>query len=145
MHKGLLPLWVLLAMGAVEASAAMYKYTDEKGRVVYSQSPPPSGEAKVIKPPPPPATSVESPEQKASPAEPEAQAADDPQEEARRKAESDQIKRENCARARKMLQTYNNPQNRLLKKADGTYERVTDERRQQGIDSANRSIQEFCN
>ncbi|MEO5342665.1 MAG: DUF4124 domain-containing protein [Gammaproteobacteria bacterium SHHR-1] len=135
---------VLLMFPAL-ASAAMYKYTDDKGRVVYSERPPPSGEAQLIKPPPPPASSP----QPAAGATAQAQGEDtnsgvEDDEAARRRAESRRIKTENCAKARKMLQMYSNPQNRLLKRPDGSYERVTDERRQQGIDSARRSIQEFC-
>lgn len=144
-------LFILLAallVFSAMASAAMYKYTDEKGRVVYSEKPPPGGKAQLIKPPPPPATPAPSAQPASTPASPVATGAGDSgngDDAARRKAESDRIKTENCGKARKMLEMYSNPQNRLLKQPDGSYERVTDERRQQGIDSARRGIQEFCN
>jgi hypothetical protein len=47
-----------LALGFAVATAAtagaMYKYTDEKGNVIYSDQPPPNVKAELIKPPPPP-------------------------------------------------------------------------------------------
>jgi hypothetical protein len=47
-----------LATLAASATAALYKWTDANGRVVYSDQPPPPGanaNAEVMKPPPPPA------------------------------------------------------------------------------------------
>ena len=45
-----------LALLAVPAGAAMYKWVDKNGRVVYSDQPPPGDvKAEIIKPPPPPA------------------------------------------------------------------------------------------
>jgi hypothetical protein len=129
------------------ASATMYKYVDEKGRTVYSQSPPPSGQAEIIKPPPPPASSGEpAPQAVDGTDRPETDAAAGPDRQAdQRKAESRRIKAENCTRSRKLLDMYRNPQNRLLKTSDGLYERITDEKRQQGMDEAQKNVQEFCN
>jgi hypothetical protein len=136
---------VALVLFPLVASAAMYKYVDEKGRTVYSQSPPPTGEVEVIKPPPPPATAVEPDQQAAKPAGGEGEAGANDPEQAKRQAESAKIKAESCDRARKALEMYQNAGNRLVKTADGLYERMTEEKRQQGLDAARKSIQEFCN
>ncbi|MBF0255606.1 MAG: DUF4124 domain-containing protein [Gammaproteobacteria bacterium] len=148
-----LALVVLMVVGCSGlVQAAMYKYVDDKGRVHYSQSPPPNGQAQEIKPPPPPPSRPAAAEP--NPAAGAGQTATDPAasgtkpddaEAARRKAESAKIKAENCARAKRSLEMFNNPQNRLLKRPDGTYERVTPESRQQNIQAARRNIAEFCN
>src|SRR3569833_3315296 len=56
-----------VAMGALllanAATAAMYKWIDEQGRVQYSQTPPPAGQFKELKPGPPPSQSPEEAEQ----------------------------------------------------------------------------------
>src|SRR3569833_2785836 len=56
-----------VAMGALlhanAATAAMYKWIDEQGRVQYSQTPPPAGLFMELKPGPPPAQSPEEAEQ----------------------------------------------------------------------------------
>ena len=51
-----LALAAALALIAAPASAAMYKWVDKDGRVVYSdQPPPPNVKSEIVKPPPPPA------------------------------------------------------------------------------------------
>jgi hypothetical protein len=139
----------VLALCSFQALSAMYRYVDEQGRTIYSQHPPASGNAELIKPPPPPPTQ---PEVKTGDAVPPAGPAGKPEtpvagdgDKAARRVESERIKADNCARARKMLEMYNNPQNRLVKTPEGLYERVTDEKRAQGIEAANKTIQEFCN
>lgn len=145
-HRFVVTLF-LLTLVSFQALATMYRYVDEKGRTVYSQSPPPSGNAEVIKPPPPPPSQSESAVEQAVPeAQKAKQEAPAPgEDQAARRAQSERIKADNCARAKKMLEMYNNPQNRLVKTPDGLYERVTDEKRAQGIEAANKTIQQFCN
>ena len=141
----------ILALCSFEAIGAMYRDVDESGRTVYSQHPPSSGQAEVIKPPPPPRSQPESKTADATgvtakTAEPnKGTEGEADKAEAGRRAMSDKIKAENCERSRKMLDMYNNPQNRLVKTPDGLYERVTDEKRAQGIEAANKNIKEFCN
>jgi hypothetical protein len=55
-HALALALAAALALLAVPASAAMYKWVDKNGRVVDSdQPPPPDVKSEIVKPPPPPA------------------------------------------------------------------------------------------
>src|SRR4051812_19515334 len=55
-----LPCAFVLVLGltgtTIASAGPMYKWTDEKGQVVYSDQPPPSSiQSEIVKPPPPPA------------------------------------------------------------------------------------------
>lgn len=140
----LLPL-LLVVFWTGAADARMYRWVDENGTTVYSQSPPPSGKATEIKvqtatPTPPdnaPATQAESETQAA----PEKTASGPSKEQIE---ESNRIKKENCAAARKNLDIYTNLGNRLIRTPDGLYQRLTEEERQEKIKESQAQIDEFC-
>lgn len=120
---------------APAALAGMYRWVDESGSVVYSQSPPPDGRAATaVRPPPPP---PEEPEAARQRLDERLKAADDT-----RKAQAEQRqkdaegksreaeKRKNCDAARKNLDTIQSlpPQSRF-QTPDGQVRRYADEDR----------------
>lgn len=145
-HLILAGISLLLANTAL---AEMYRYLDEKGQVVYSQTPPPKGKATLIKPPPPP------PSQAAKPADEDAKAEDQegqPADEAPKSAEeetrdkeSQRIKEQNCKQAREALKQYTDPKYGFVRTPDGRFEELTKERRIQGRKDTEQRIKEFCN
>jgi hypothetical protein len=131
----------LLLVGSAEAR--MYRWVDDSGMTVYSQSPPPSGEATEIKvntstaaPPPTPSTEGQvkeaaAPEKPTGPTKAEIE-------------ESNKIKAENCKAATNNLTLYENLGNKLVKTPDGLYKRLTEEERQQKIQESKKGIEEYC-
>ncbi|MCG8427948.1 MAG: DUF4124 domain-containing protein [Chromatiales bacterium] len=129
--------------------AKMYRWVDENGTTVYSQSPPPDGKAateikarKYPKPAPAPEKTEDDKEEDNS-----ADAETDKEKKkelARRKAESDEIKAENCKAARNNLQIYKDIGTRVLKTPDGLYQRLTDEEREKRIKEEKKRVKEFC-
>jgi hypothetical protein len=131
----------LLLVGSAEAR--MYRWVDDSGMTVYSQSPPPSGEATEIKvntstaaPPQKPSTDGQAkeaaaPEKPAGPTKAEIE-------------ESNKIKADNCKAATSNLSLYENLGNKLVKTPDGLYKRLTEEERQQKIQESKKGIEEYC-
>ena len=143
----LLPLVLSISwIGA--ADARMYRWVDESGTTVYSQSPPVSSEATEVK------INTSTSAQANQPASDAQTQADDPAATTTEKpadgpskqqiAESNKIKSENCASARHNLDMYTNLGNRLVKTPDGLYKRLTEEERQQKIEESKAQITEFC-
>lgn len=145
--RTLLPLLLALAWtGAAEAR--MYRWVDESGTTVYSQSPPASGDATEVKihtPTAPPRSST-GPAAQTPPAAEAQPAAETPAGEPTPEqiAESNRIKAENCTAARHNLEMYTNLGNRLIKTPDGLYKRLTEEERQQKIEESKAQVSEFC-
>ncbi len=135
---------VLLTMASVEA--AIYKWTDEKGRVQYSQNPPPGVEATEFKPTAPPlgAGKLDEALQKRLKGFEERR-------EARKRFKAQQaeqqaaekIRAENCQRARVNLATLQSYGWVSLKEGDH-YRALTEEERQAKIVEAQGHIEEFC-
>ncbi len=139
----------LLSLALLFSSAAdarMYRWVDDDGMTVYSQSPPPSGEATEIKV----NTSTAAPNAKAAAeTQPKQAAAAEPEkkESGPTKAEieeSNRIKAENCKAASSNLSLYENLGNKLVKTPDGLYKRLTEEERQQKIQENKDAMSEFC-
>lgn len=129
------------------AEARMYRWVDEDGVTVYSQSPPATGEAQEVKvhastaSPAPAATGDAN-----GPANSDAPSATD-QDQGPSKdeiAESNRIKEENCQAARHNLNLYQNLGNKLVKTPDGLYQRLTEEERQEKIQESQRLMDEYC-
>ncbi|MCW8943337.1 MAG: DUF4124 domain-containing protein [Sedimenticola sp.] len=137
----------LLSLALLFSSAAdarMYRWVDDNGMTVYSQSPPPSGEATEIKV----NTSTAAPNAKAAAdAQPKQAAEPEKKESGPTKAEieeSNRIKAENCKAASSNLNLYENLGNKLVKTPDGLYKRLTEEERQQKIQESKDVMSEFC-
>ncbi len=136
----------LTAVGTV-AQAAMYRWVNEQGVTVYSQTPPPSGHATRIPPPPPPPQGAPT-----APSLQEQLNQIDKQNAERREREAKEAKLRqrqavidaNCEAARHNLQVLQGPARRNFAGEDGTYQHFTDEERQQRIQEAKDQIKEFC-
>jgi hypothetical protein len=144
-----LALGSLLAVGAADAPAQIYRYVDETGETVYSRVPPPTGDATKITPDP-------------GPSEAETQAATerlrrqletdfDRRHEAKRQAEleakeaqSASERAEACSAARRNLDTLSNLGGRFLTLPDGRTVKPDAAQQQRLIDEAREQIQQFC-
>jgi len=142
-------LYLLLLLPAV-ALAGTYRWVDDEGNVVYSQTPPPDGrEVREIAPPPPPAEDPAAAKKRLEALTEEAEKSSQrrrEQKEAqdRKKAEAER-RRKNCEAARYNLQLFvNRPPNVLFKMGENEYRRFTPEERQQQIDKLQKIIEENC-
>lgn len=132
------------------ASAEMYRWVDENGVTVYSQKPPPSGNARVIRPQAGP-SAAEVAASRARENQAAERLADDAEdrmkaEEASKKdAEEKARKAQNCAAARKNLETMSNLGSRMVANEQGEYSRPTMEQRQADIRAAEEEIKRSCN
>ncbi len=114
---GLFSATLAIALAALPASAAMYKWTDANGRVIYSDQPP-NGNYKVeaINAPPPPANPNAVKELATKEAELKQNKmlrADEESKAAKAKVDADK-KREQCQRVRGQVTMMQNDQNVLL-------------------------------
>jgi len=127
------------------ANAAMYKWLDENGNVVYSQQPPEEGPYEVIKAKNPPPASRSTPPP-ASSFTAEAQK-DQEENQLDRKVEQEaaksaQLRADNCKAAKHNLETYT--VYRRIKNDEGEVIRLDDNERAKRIQEAKDAIKEFC-
>ncbi|MET0047235.1 MAG: DUF4124 domain-containing protein [Sedimenticola sp.] len=142
---------VALTVTAFHASAQVYRWVDEDGVTIYSQTRPAGGgEVTEIKTATPrgPAAASSSPTERLDKQREQSDAA-------KEKAESDALKREyeaeqakarstNCQAARHNLQLYQTLGNKIVKRPDGTYKRYTETERQAKIAEMEKQIEQFC-
>lgn len=133
--------WLTAAETMAEGKS--YRWVDETGTTVYSQTKPASGEATEIKTSTSRATPASSKPTKES-AEPDQKSASERVNEAKKQAEISAILEENCENAKHNLNLYQNLGRRLVKMPDGSYDRPTEEERQEKITEAEKQIEEFC-
>lgn len=138
-------LILILLCGTASADTTVYKWEDSTGKIIYSQTPPPSGtpfevvEQRTSLPLPTTASA-----QSAQKASAESQAAkDQAKEEQERLAQSEQIKQENCNQARANLTSLTSRGQVTIKEGD-VYRRLDEEERQKMISDVESQIQEFC-
>ena len=117
------------------ASATAYKWVHENGETHYSQTPPTATTVEVIKIPNAAATIP-------APAQNNTGSSQAPDNDA--KAEDAAVRAENCASARKALETLETVENVTVKDKDGLYHRVNDEERKTRSEDARKKIDEFC-
>ena len=134
---------LLTALWLGSAEARVYRWVDENGVTVYSQSPPATGQAEEVKV----HTSTAAPAPQ-SPENPDTDTGNDAAPEAgpskEEIAESNRIKAENCQAARHNLDMYRNLGNKLVKTPDGLYKRLSEEERQAKIQESQRLMDEYC-
>jgi hypothetical protein len=137
-------LW--LSMGA---QAAMYKWTDENGQTVYSQTPPPSGEAVRIRKnaAPDPGQSARAREELRKELERSYDKTVE-QEQARSKKADEQRERatraKHCESALKNLAIIENLGRRRLRTPDGEYKILSEDDREVRIRETRAQIEKFC-
>jgi hypothetical protein len=136
-------------LAAPPAPAAMYRWVDDTGAVVYSQSPPPDGRAaSTVTPAAPPPSSAEAP--RPPPRGPARNAADSNKSQASERQQQGSAAKEadrkrNCAAARQNLELIQNrpPQTRF-QMPNGEYRRFTDEEREAEIKKARDFVDKNC-
>lgn len=129
---------LLLAL-ASSVHAGTYKWVDEDGSIVYSQTPPPDRDYERISGPSganysAPMQSTPHPE-----SEPDSNSGEDVE---RIMAESQAIREKNCQAGKQNLKTYQ--AFRRIRDADGNVTRLTDEERAAKIEEAKQLIADFC-
>lgn len=146
--RGMMAITALLVAGGV--NAAMYKWVDETGQMVYSQTPPPSGDVVRIekRAAPDPAEGerlreelrkeVERNYDKAT--EREQRTAERQKAEEQRKARA-----ENCEIAGRNLEALQGLSRRQFNTPKGDYQTLTDDERQQRVREARENIEKYCN
>ena len=143
------PVLFLLALCvAGTAHATAYRWVDEDGRTVYSQTPPPDRESQRISTSGHRAPSNEEAwkeverieEQLDTSREQRRQAA----EEAQKQRDEAALRRRNCENARLNLERYEGDPGRLIRDPDGSYVRLTPDQRQARIEETRQQIEEYC-
>ncbi len=136
-------LWFSCAM------AETYRWVDENGGTVYSQTPPPGGiPADRIKAPPPPARSANEAWKGLDKQWQEMQDREDAEKEQNVQREADEKRQSeidsNCLAAKHNLQILESNNRKLIRTPDGVYHRVLPEERQEEIEKARKIIEESC-
>lgn len=134
---------------ATTASAEAYKWTDQKGNVIYSQTPPPLGTPyELVDNTSIAATSFGVANSKTKNLQKNLSASqkarEDRKAEEKLVAESEQIKQENCKQANNNL-TGLTSRGQVTIKENGLYRKLSEEERQERIQQAKNSIEEYCN
>ncbi len=142
-------LILFLYFSTIPAWSTIYRWVDDNGQVVYSQTPPPPGrEARTVAPPPPPAESPEAARQRLQKQLETLDALDEKRrkakEEEQKKAQEARKKAEICQRARGNLEVLTKrPPNTLFKVGD-EYKRFTPEERDKKIEQMKKLIRQTC-
>lgn len=132
------------------AQARTYRWTDESGGVVYSQTPPPPGvAAEIIGAPPPPAESPEAARQRLEERMQKFEAERKQQRESQQEQAEQQVKSQqaaqNCTAAQHNLSIYADaPPNRLYKDDAGVYRRLDPAERDAKVKAAREDIAKYC-
>jgi hypothetical protein len=135
---------------SASAGAGVYRWVDDSGSVVYSQTPPPDGRpSTAVAPPAVPSSSAEAEQQQLKDRLKQADEARSQQQEAQKKqAEADTKdaeRKRNCDAARQNLELIQNrpPQTRF-RMPDGEYRRFTDEEREAELKRAREYVEKNC-
>ncbi len=139
---------IMFLIWLLPATAKTYRWVNEQGVTIYSQSPPPSGNATIIKPPPKPAAAPDEIMNKLKQRQTtldeaknrEAQASNNADAEAR----NAEMKKKNCEVARQNLEGISRYPRVRMKMEDGSYKQLTHEERQAEIDRFTKDVEEFC-
>lgn len=132
------------------AMAEMYRWVDDSGTVVYSQTLPPDGRAtSTVAPPPPPSSSAGAEQQQLQAELKQAGAALKKQAEEERKQQDAAAKnaerKRNCDAARQNLDLIlNRPPQTRFQMPNGEYRRFTDEEREAEIKKAREFVDKNC-
>ncbi len=131
------------------SSAEVYKWTDENGQVHYGQQPPQGKQAQQIKAPPPPTIDPRDAEKKIEQLILEQENLDRARAYEKELTKQQTIQQQNnekqCETAKSNLQSYQNNPNRKSRLPDGTIQRLSEEERQQTIESLKAQVNVYCN
>ncbi len=139
---------LILLCISYSASAEIYKWTDENGKVHYSQVPPNQIKTETIAAPSKPAVDPEAATENLNErletdrmAEQEKSLAEQDAENLKKKQE---VQKQNCKAATQNLKLYQSYGRVRVKETDGSYKRLTEEERQQRISDMKEKVTEFC-
>lgn len=147
-RNSIIILSIMLLISLSPAAAKTYRWVDENGVTIYSQTPPPSGKITIIKPPLPPAAPPEEIMKDLKRRQAALDEAKKKKEESGEKeadeAKNAEIKKQNCKISRKNLADIERYPRVRMKMDDGSYKQLTDEERQAEIDKYTKDIEEYC-
>ena len=129
-------LLATLMIFTFSASAGLYKWVDDEGNVHYSQKRPKSQKYKRLKSPAP------TPESSKPLYKPLAEPTENNDVVATETAKNEKIRSDNCAAAKKNLNSFT--VYRRLRDKDGNITYIDDKVRAQRIENAKKAIREFC-
>jgi hypothetical protein len=134
---------------AVPVEAAIYKWVDESGQTVYSETPPPKGTAasRLKEPPPPPVdpnTAMGSLRNRAEAFEQRQGKRDEEKSEARQSAEDKKQTQEKCDKVRQNLETLTVHTQVREKTGESEYTVLSEEQRQAKIKKMQDYLQKEC-
>ena len=138
---------LLLASLALPASAAMYKWSDANGETQYGQFPPAGVNATPIKADPQPKASAPARkplQEQVEEMDEQLKQQETAKEEAAAETKNAEIRKQNCENARKNITQLGYGGHRLAKMPDGSYERFSEEKKQEMIKKNEDAIKEFC-
>ncbi len=131
---------------AVQADA--YKWIDDDGDVIYSQTPPVDKPYEKMGTPPPPSMNPEAAKKQVESLIEAQKATDKAREEEQQKQQQEQLAAEalaeSCRVAKYNLQQYQNNPGRRMMDAQGNVTRPTEEERQQKISTLQQQVNQFC-
>lgn len=139
---------IVLLVWLPPLAARTYRWVDENGITIYSQSPPPSGQATIIKPPPPapspPEESNKSFKERLDSLDKEKEKEGEAKKKEDIKAKNAEIMKHNCENARKNLESLEQHSRIRMKMDDGNYKQLTYEEREAEIEKAEQAIKKNC-
>ena len=133
-------------MASLPVSAAMYKWVDDRGTTHFTQTPPAGAKASVVAPVSQPKSAGKPDEhlqKRLSEFEQRQQQNQNTKQERENKTKEEQLRKDNCAAAKRnlaMLQSHG----RIKLKEQTGYRILAEEERIAKIDEANKHIEEFC-
>ncbi len=144
----IITLTIMLLVWLSPTTAKTYRWVDEKGHTVYSQSRPPSGKATVIKPPPPPASEPDETMKKLKAKLGEMEEERKQKKEAKdkkKKAEDDaEAKKRNCEIAKANLAAIEQHARVRMKTDDGNYKMLSNEERTAALERTKKEVKKHC-
>ncbi len=147
----ILPAWLMwLALCPPAAQAAIYKWTNADGEVVYSQIPPPQGReaADRLRPPPPPAETPEAAQKRLKALEQRLDKQRKARQQAGKKdekaAERARIRQHNCEAARSNLSGLETKTHPLVPDGHGGMRRMTAPEREQKLEQLRADVDKYC-
>lgn len=133
---------------AITVHADVYKWLDDDGQVIYSQTPPADSNYEMIEAPPPPAMHPAAAQQEINQLIEQQQATDkartEQQLQQQQKQQVSAVQAENCRIAKYNLQQYQNNPGRRAIDSQGNVTRPTETERQEKINTYQQNVQQFC-
>ncbi|MDX1750643.1 MAG: DUF4124 domain-containing protein [Methylophaga sp.] len=133
---------------AMTVQADAYKWVDDDGEVIYSQTPPVDKPFEKMDTPPPPSMNPEAAKKELELLIEQQKATDEAREEQQQNQQQEEqaaeALAENCRIAKYNLQQYQDNPGRRMMDSEGNVTRPTEEERQQKISTLKQQVNQFC-